>query len=105
VSQLFTSLWNRYHQWLSDIKLIQISAFSASYSRINPCFTAGNQIGVFKLSRNLRTPENGHLHIYSLRLEPANDDLTRPDPWSRERTRARGRLHGKMMARWGFVSY
>jgi hypothetical protein len=26
-SQLFTPLWNRYHQWLSDIELIQIRAF------------------------------------------------------------------------------
>ncbi len=46
-SQLFTFLWNRYHQWLSDIELIQISAFSASYSRISPRFTAGEQTGVW----------------------------------------------------------
>ncbi len=46
-SQLFISLWNRYNQWLSDIKLNQISAFSASYFRINPCFTTGKQIGVW----------------------------------------------------------
>ncbi len=47
-SQLFTSLWNRYHQWLFDIELIQVSAFSASYSSINSCFTAGKRIGVWK---------------------------------------------------------
>jgi hypothetical protein len=46
-SQLFTSLWNWYHhQRLSGMKLIQISAFSASYPSITPCFTAGKQIGV-----------------------------------------------------------
>ncbi len=45
-SQLFTSFWNRFHQWLSDIELNQISVFSASYPRINPCFTAGKQIRV-----------------------------------------------------------
>jgi hypothetical protein len=53
-SQFFTSLWNRYHQWLSDISLNQISAFSASVSRISPCFTAGKHIW----ARNLRTPKN-----------------------------------------------
>ncbi len=31
---------------LSDIKLVQIRNFSALYSSIKPCFTAGNQIGV-----------------------------------------------------------
>ncbi len=46
-SQRFTSLWNRYLQWLSDIKLIQTSVFSASYPRINPCFTAWKQLGVW----------------------------------------------------------
>jgi hypothetical protein len=39
-------LWYRYHQWLSDIELIQMSAFSASHTRINSCFTAGKRIGV-----------------------------------------------------------
>jgi hypothetical protein len=39
---------------------------SASYSRINPRFTAGKQSGVLKLSSNSRTPENDHLHICSL---------------------------------------
>jgi hypothetical protein len=46
-SQLFTSLWNRYHQWMSDIELIQMRAFSAFYSKINSCFTAGKQIVVW----------------------------------------------------------
>jgi hypothetical protein len=39
VFQLFISLWNRYRQSFADIKLIQICAFPASYSRINPCST------------------------------------------------------------------
>ncbi len=50
-SQLFTSLSNRYQQWLSGSDLIQMSAFSASYSRINPCFTAGRRIRASNLSR------------------------------------------------------
>ncbi len=33
VFQLFISLWNRYRQSFADIKLIQIRAFPASYSR------------------------------------------------------------------------
>ncbi len=55
-SQLFTSSWGRYHQWLSsDIELVQISAFSASYSWISPCFTARKRIGVWNFSHNLQT--------------------------------------------------
>jgi hypothetical protein len=56
-------LWNRLHQRLSDIKLNQISAFSASYSRINLVILLDRGL---KLSRNFRTPENDRLHIYSL---------------------------------------
>jgi hypothetical protein len=33
-------------QVLTDVELIQVSAFSASYSRINPGFTAGKHIEV-----------------------------------------------------------
>jgi hypothetical protein len=68
-SQLITYLWYIYHQWLPDIELNQISAFSASYSRIDPSFTAGKQIGGLKLSHkwhNLERPRNDHLHMYSL---------------------------------------
>ncbi len=42
-SQLFTCLCNRFHQWLSDIEIIKMSSFWASYSRNNTGFTAGNQ--------------------------------------------------------------
>jgi hypothetical protein len=45
-SQLFTSLRYIYPQWLSDIELSHGSAFAALYSKINPCFTAGNRTGV-----------------------------------------------------------
>jgi hypothetical protein len=38
-------VWNRYHQWLSDIELNQIRAFSASYLSINPRFTARKRMG------------------------------------------------------------
>jgi hypothetical protein len=37
--------------------------FLASYTRVNPGFTAGKQIEGLKSSRNLRTPEYAHLHI------------------------------------------
>jgi hypothetical protein len=61
ISQLFTSLWHRYQQWLSYIKLFQIVLLiSASHHRINSCYTANRG---FKLSGNLRTPENDHLYI------------------------------------------
>jgi hypothetical protein len=45
-SQLFTSCWNWFHQWLPDSELIQISAFSSSYSRMHPCFTVRKRIWV-----------------------------------------------------------
>ncbi len=45
-SQLFVSLWDMYHQWFSDIKLIQIGAFLVPYSRVHPCFPAVKRIGV-----------------------------------------------------------
>ncbi len=47
-SQLFISLWNGYHQWFSDIEPNRISASSASYPWINPCFAAGKRIVVWK---------------------------------------------------------
>ncbi len=39
---------------------------SALHFFVKLCFTAGKRIGGLKLSRNLRTPESDHLHIYSL---------------------------------------
>jgi hypothetical protein len=55
--QVFTFLWNRYHEWLADIELMQISAFLALYSKINPCFTARKQSGVDETWQSTR----GHL--------------------------------------------
>ncbi len=43
----FHFLWNRYHQWLSDIELNQTVLFSTSYSRNNTWFTNGKRIGVW----------------------------------------------------------
>ncbi len=40
-------LWKRYHLQLPDIGLDQISAFSASFSWINSCFTAGKRMWVW----------------------------------------------------------
>jgi hypothetical protein len=62
------------------MELNQISAFSASCSRINPCFTSGNRIGGLKLSRNSRAPENDHLHIYSLWVQLAGRDAGEGGP-------------------------
>jgi hypothetical protein len=65
-SQLFTSWCNRYHQWLYDIKPIEMRAFFSLLSQYEPCFNAGKRIGGFELSLNRRTPENDHLQNYSL---------------------------------------
>ncbi len=43
-SQLVTSFWNRYYQWLSDIDLIYCNTSDNSY---NHGFTAGKRIGVW----------------------------------------------------------
>jgi hypothetical protein len=40
-------LWNRYHQWLLRSSSFRWVLFSASYSRINTCSTAGKQICVW----------------------------------------------------------
>jgi hypothetical protein len=45
-SQLFTSLRTRYNQWLSDIQVIQVSAFPAYDSWINSCFTARKELEI-----------------------------------------------------------
>jgi hypothetical protein len=47
-SQPFTCLWNKYHQWLSDVQLIQMIGFSSfRYISEYTCFTAGKGIGVW----------------------------------------------------------
>ncbi len=65
-TQLFISLWNRYHQRLSDIELIQISAFSSFLFHDEPLFYCSKANRGLKLSRYSRTPENDHVYIYSL---------------------------------------
>ncbi len=74
-SQLFTSLWNRYHQWLSGIELIQISAFFSFLSEDQPLFHCWKANRGLKLSRNSGAPENDHLHIYSLWFAVHDQDL------------------------------
>ncbi len=65
-SQLLISSLKRYHWWFAGIKLIQISTFQLLIGWIKPCFTAGKANRDLRLSRNLRTPGNAHLHIDSL---------------------------------------
>ncbi len=57
-SQLFTSLWNRFHQQLSDLELIQISAFLSFLFLDQPLFHCWKASRGLKLSRNSFTPEN-----------------------------------------------
>jgi hypothetical protein len=66
-SQLLTTFYDIFHQWLSDIELNQMSAFSASYSKINPRFTTGKRIGVWNChaTRGHRQT-NDHLCILSV---------------------------------------
>ncbi len=67
VSQLFSSLSNRFHQWLSDMELSQIRAFfQLLFSTINPYFTASKQYLGLILSRKSLTAEYDHVHIHSL---------------------------------------
>jgi hypothetical protein len=65
-SLLFTCSWNKCHQWLPDTELIQINAifsFLSQDQRLFPCSKANRGL---ELSCNSRTPENDHIHIYSL---------------------------------------
>jgi hypothetical protein len=63
---LFTSLQVRYHKWLPDIELIQMSAFLSFIFQDWPRFHCCKANRGLKLSRNSQTTENDHLHIYSL---------------------------------------
>ncbi len=69
-SQLFTFLWNGYPQWLSDIQLIQISAFFSFLFLDWPLFLCWRANRYLKFSRNLQTPENDHVHICSVWSDP-----------------------------------
>jgi hypothetical protein len=61
------------HQWLSDIKLIQISAFSSFLFQDQPLFHWWKANLGLRLSRNLRTPEDDDLHILSLCAQSMHD--------------------------------
>jgi hypothetical protein len=60
-------LWNKYHQWLSDIKLNQISAFCSFFLHDQPLFHFCKANWILKLSRKLWTQQEiDHIHIYSI---------------------------------------
>ncbi len=65
-SQLFTSSWYRCHQLSSDINYIQMSTFYSSSTPVSLMRTVG--VWQLTLPLNSRTPENDHLHVYSLSL-------------------------------------
>jgi hypothetical protein len=73
-SQLLTSLWNKYHQWLSDIELIQISAFSDYHILLLTLVSILERILGVEFVRNAPRgldPENDHLHICTRRRPPS----------------------------------
>jgi hypothetical protein len=79
LDQLFSSWWNCYHQWLSDIKLNQVSVFFFSFlCQDQPLFHCLKENWGLNLLRNSRTPKNYHCHIYSLKRAPPSDDVSSP---------------------------
>ncbi len=64
---LFSYLWNRYHQQISGIKLIQIGAISVLLCQHEPLFHCWKDICCcWKLPCRVATSENDRLHMYSL---------------------------------------
>ncbi len=76
---LFTYyLWNRYHQQIPGIKLIQIGAISIlAYARIKPLFHCWKDIWCWKPPCRVATSEKDRLHIYSLWFFCAEADTWR----------------------------
>jgi hypothetical protein len=65
--RVFTFLWNRYHQLVTVIELIDISAFFlASYSKIIPVFHCWKAKQGWNLTINLQTPKIDYCCIYGL---------------------------------------
>ncbi len=62
----FTYLWNRYHQQIPGIKMIQIGAISLLLCQHQPLFHCWKHIWCWKLPCRVATSENDRLHIYSL---------------------------------------
>jgi hypothetical protein len=71
---LLTYLWNRYHEQIPVIKLIQIGAISILFGHHKPLFYCWKDIWCWKLPRRVATSENDRLHIYSL-CSSATDEL------------------------------
>jgi hypothetical protein len=67
-SQLFTSLmYYGFHSWLRyKSSSFRSVLFYVSYSRTTSPFSRLESESGLKLSRNLWTPQNNHVHIYSL---------------------------------------
>ncbi len=78
-SQLFTSLWNRFHQGFSTSSSFRWVLFSASYSKITPLFHCWKANLGLKSSRKFRTPEIEYFHILSLwpRRSPGREESGR----------------------------
>jgi hypothetical protein len=57
-------LWNKYLKWLSDIKLIQISVFSASYSMINPVCTLFCSVFTFERWLSFQRKNWGNFNLF-----------------------------------------
>jgi hypothetical protein len=91
-SQLFSCLWNNYHQWLADIELIQISGlFSSFLSQDYTLFHCSRANRGLKLPRNLPTPKNDHLHFYSLWLQQSYLHAFKPtQKWNAQMRREMG---------------
>jgi hypothetical protein len=64
--QLFTSMWNKYHQWLSDIGLYQTRSFFSFFFQDKPLFHCWKANRGLKWSRYSWSPINDPFHIYSL---------------------------------------
>ncbi len=67
--RVFTFPWNRYHQWLADIELIQISTFFGFLFQDEPVFHGWKAKRGWDLTLNSRTPKIVYCRIYSLRMD------------------------------------
>jgi hypothetical protein len=79
---VFTSSWNRCHQRLSDIELVQVSAFSASYSRTKLCFISGKRTRVWICQTTL---EHLKTTIFSSIMVPRGDQANGAFRWYHEK--------------------
>jgi hypothetical protein len=66
--RVFTFLWNRYHQWLADVELIQISTFCGFLFQDEPVFHCWKAKRGWDLTLNSLTRKIDYRRIYSLWL-------------------------------------